>query len=107
MSNQPERSPLGKTSAYKTGYDPHLLSPILRQGKCDEIGLATGTSLPFFDMDLRNLYELSWLNLRDKPQVALGTAIVLTDLPDIVELKSFKPYLDSFSQTKVVLHEML
>eukprot|EP00952_Eustigmatos_sp_NYUAD-ZCMA_P000613 2476-Eustigmatos_ZCMA.PRE.1 len=64
--------------------------PIPRQGKRDEIGLAQGTPLPFFGVDLWNLYELSWLNLRGKPQVALGTVIVPADSPNIVESKSFK-----------------
>ncbi|CAJ0728048.1 MAG: NADPH-dependent 7-cyano-7-deazaguanine reductase QueF [Ralstonia sp.] len=107
MSNQPEHSPLGKTSAYKTEYDPSLLFPIPRQGKRDEIGLAAGTPLPFFGVDLWNLYELSWLNLRGKPQVALGTVIVPADSPNIVESKSFKLYLNSFNQTKVASHEAL
>ncbi len=84
MSNQPEHSPLGKTSAYKTEYDPHLLFPIPRQGKRYEIGLAAGT-----------------------PQVALGTVIVPADSPNIVESKSFKLYLNSFNQTKVASHEAL
>ena len=107
MHNQPEHSPLGKTSAYKTEYDPSLLFPIPRQGKRDEIGLPAGTALPFFGVDLWNLYELSWLNLKGKPQVAVGTVIVPADSPNIVESKSFKLYLNSFNQTKVASHEAL
>jgi len=107
MSNQPEHSPLGKASAYKTEYDPSLLFPIARQGKRDEIGLPAGTALPFFGVDLWNLYELSWLNLRGKPQVAVGTVIVPADSPNIIESKSFKLYLNSFNQTKVASPEAL
>ncbi|MFP3889814.1 NADPH-dependent 7-cyano-7-deazaguanine reductase QueF [uncultured Ralstonia sp.] len=107
MSNHPEHSPLGKASAYTTQYDPSLLFPIPRQGKRDEIGLPVGSALPFFGVDLWNLYELSWLNLRGKPQVAIGTVIVPSDSPNIVESKSFKLYLNSFNQTKVASAEAL
>ncbi|AXV82627.1 NADPH-dependent 7-cyano-7-deazaguanine reductase QueF [Ralstonia solanacearum] len=105
--SHPEHSPLGKVSAYKTQYDPSLLFPIPRQAKRDEIGLAAGSALPFFGVDLWNLYELSWLNLKGKPQVAIGTVIVPADSPNIVESKSFKLYLNSFNQTKVASSEAL
>jgi len=107
MSNQPEHSPLGKASAYKTEYDPSLLFPIPRQGKRDEIGLPAGSAPPFFGVDLLMLYELSWLNLRCKLQVAVGNVIVPADSPNIVESKSFKLYLNSFNQTKVASYEAL
>lgn len=105
--SHPEHSPLGKVSAYKTQYDPSLLFPIPRQAKRDEIGLAAGSALPFFGVDLWNLYELSWLNLKGKPQVAIGTVIVPADSPNLVESKSFKLYLNSFNQTKVASSEAL
>ncbi|WP_197329758.1 NADPH-dependent 7-cyano-7-deazaguanine reductase QueF [Ralstonia syzygii] len=105
--SHPEHSPLGKVSAYKTQYDPSLLFPIPRQAKRDEIGLAAGSALPFFGVDLWNLYELSWLNLKGKPQVAIGTVIVPADSPNLVESKSFKLYLKSFNQTKVASSEAL
>jgi 7-cyano-7-deazaguanine reductase len=99
MSNSPEQSPLGKNSAYRTDYAPELLFPIARQGKRDELGL-TGT-LPFFGVDLWNAYELSWLNLRGKPQVAVARITVPADSPNIIESKSFKLYLNSFNQTRL------
>jgi 7-cyano-7-deazaguanine reductase len=68
----PDCRPLGKTSAYQTEYAPELLFPIPRQQKRDELGLA-GT-LPFFGVDIWNAYEMSWLNMRGKPQVAIATA---------------------------------
>jgi len=92
-------SPLGKAVAYETEYNPALLFPIARQGKRDEIGV-TG-KLPFMGMDIWNAYELSWLNLRGKPQVALATFLFPADSPNIVESKSFKLYLNSFNQTKL------
>lgn len=99
MSNSPEQSPLGKNSAYRTDYAPELLFPIPRLGKRDELGL-TGT-LPFFGVDIWNAYELSWLNMRGKPQVAVARITVPADSPNIIESKSFKLYLNSFNQTRL------
>jgi 7-cyano-7-deazaguanine reductase len=99
MTNTPAQSPLGKTSAYQADYAPELLFPIPRQQKRDELGLA-GT-LPFFGVDIWNAYELSWLNMRGKPQVAIATFTVPADSPNIIESKSFKLYLNSFNQTRL------
>lgn len=103
--NLPEASPLGKPSAYQTHYDPSLLFPILRQTKRDELGV--GGTLPFFGMDLWNAYEVSWLNLRGKPQIAIATITVPADSPNIIESKSFKLYLNSFNQTKLAGNDAL
>ena len=94
-----EQSPLGKSSAYRTDYAPELLFPIPRQGKRDELALH-GT-LPFFGLDIWNAYELSWLNQRGKPQVAIAKVSAPADSPNIIESKSFKLYLNSFNQTKL------
>ncbi|RFP14045.1 NADPH-dependent 7-cyano-7-deazaguanine reductase QueF [Duganella sp. BJB488] len=99
MTNTVDLSPLGKTSAYRTDYAPELLFPIPRQGKRDELGL-TGT-LPFFGVDIWNAYEISWLNTRGKPQVAIARITVPADSPNIIESKSFKLYLNSFNQTRL------
>jgi 7-cyano-7-deazaguanine reductase len=105
MSNTADQSPLGKTSAYQTHYAPELLFPIPRQQKREELGL-TGT-LPFFGVDLWNAYELSWLNKRGKPQVAIATITAPADSPNIIESKSFKLYLNSFNQTRLTNEEAL
>ncbi len=97
--NTPDQSPLGKSSAYQSQYAPDLLFPIARQQKRDELGLS-GT-LPFFGVDIWNAYELSWLNMRGKPQVAIATITAPADSPNIVESKSFKLYLNSFNQTRL------
>ncbi|HWU98982.1 MAG TPA: NADPH-dependent 7-cyano-7-deazaguanine reductase QueF [Oxalicibacterium sp.] len=95
----PSSSPLGKPSVYSAQYDPSLLFSIPRQYKRDELGL-NGT-LPFFGMDIWNAYELSWLNMRGKPQVAIARFMVPADSPCIIESKSLKLYLNSFNQTKL------
>jgi len=95
--NTPEQSQLGKPAAYADRYDPTLLYPISREPKRHEIGLAA--SLPFFGADLWTAYELSWLTPRGKPQVAIAHVTVPCETPNIVESKSFKLYLNSFSNT--------
>ena len=92
-------SPLGKSVAYQAEYDPGLLFPIPRAGKRAEIGI--NGEPPFMGMDIWNAYELSWLNARGKPQVALANFLVPADSPNIIESKSFKLYLNSFNQTRL------
>ena len=95
----PEHSPLGKTTVYADRYDASLLFPIPRQAKRDEIGV-TGP-LPFHGEDVWNAYELSWLDGRGKPVVALAEFRVPAGSPNIIESKSFKLYLNGFSQERV------
>ena len=105
MTNTADQSPLGKSSAYQTQYAPELLFPIPRQQKRDELGIS-GT-LPFFGVDIWNAYEVSWLNMRGKPQVAIATITAPADSPSIIESKSFKLYLNSFNQTRLANEEAL
>jgi 7-cyano-7-deazaguanine reductase len=95
--NQPEQSQLGKQSAYVDQYDASLLFPIPRVDKRREIGI-TG-SPNFFGADLWTAFELSWLNPRGKPQVAIVHITVPCDSINIVESKSFKLYLNSFNNS--------
>ncbi len=104
-SNLPESSPLGKPVAYQAEYMPSLLFPIARRQKREEIGVV-GT-LPFFGVDIWNAYEVSWLNLRGKPQIAIATFTVPADSPNIIESKSFKLYLNSFNQTRLASTDAL
>ena len=96
--NTPEGSQLGKPAAYADRYDASLLFPISRAPKREEMGLA-GT-LPFFGADLWTAFELSWLTPRGKPQVAIAHVTVPCETPNIVESKSFKLYLNSFSNER-------
>ena len=97
-SPSPEQSPLGKASAYADQYDATLLFPIPRAQKRAELGI-TGDA-PFFGADLWTAYEVSWLNARGKPQVALAHITVPCESPNIVESKSFKLYLNSFNNSR-------
>ena len=96
--HQPEQSQLGKTSSYADQYDPSLLFPLPRQTKRDEIGISAAP--PFLGADLWTAYELSWLNPRGKPQVAIAQVTVPCESPNIIESKSFKLYLNSFNNSR-------
>lgn len=91
-------SPLGKPTEYRADYAPELLYPIPRQLKRDELGI-TAATLPFVGEDLWNAYELSWLNSKGKPVVAVGTLRVPADSPHLIESKSLKLYFNSLNQT--------
>jgi 7-cyano-7-deazaguanine reductase len=96
--NSPELSQLGKSTAYVDQYDASLLFPIARAGKRAEIGIEGAP--PFFGADMWTAFELSWLNPRGKPQVALAHFTVPCETTNIVESKSLKLYLNSFNNTK-------
>jgi 7-cyano-7-deazaguanine reductase len=95
--NSPEQSQLGKPAPFVDQYDPTLLFPLSRLPKRVELGLHG--AVPFFGADLWTAFELSWLTPRGKPQVAIAHITVPCETPNIVESKSFKLYLNSFSNT--------
>lgn len=97
IQNTPEQSQLGQASAYVDHYDAGLLFPLPRETKRREIGITA--SVPFLGADLWTAFELSWLNLRGKPQVALAHITVPCESTHIVESKSFKLYLNSFNNS--------
>lgn len=93
-----QHSPLGKVSAYIDIYEPSLLFSIPRKTKRNELGIED--VLPFSGVDIWNAYELSWLNEKGKPIVAIADFSIPITSPNLVESKSFKLYLNSFNQTK-------
>ena len=98
MANTPEQSQLGKASTYADQYDASLLFPIPRAPKREEIGVM-GRPV-FFGADLWTAFELSWLNAKGKPQVAIAHITIPAESTHIVESKSFKLYLNSFNNTR-------
>src|SRR6056297_784499 len=91
-------SALGKQTPYVSEYDPKLLFPIPREMKRKEIGIED--ALPFSGVDIWNAFELSWLNAKGKPMVALAVIEVPADSQNIFESKSLKLYLTSFNGTR-------
>ncbi|WBY00853.1 NADPH-dependent 7-cyano-7-deazaguanine reductase QueF [Ramlibacter tataouinensis] len=98
MPNSPDQSPLGQRAPCPEAYSPELLYPIPRAPKRQDIGI--GGQPPFFGADLWTAYELSWLTPRGKPVVALAHITVPCETPNIVESKSFKLYVNSFSGSR-------
>lgn len=94
-----ENTLLGKKTAYCSQYDPSLLFPIPRSDKRSELGIAD-SALPFVGVDVWTGYELSWLNKKGLPQVAIGQFEFPAESPNLVESKSFKLYLNSFNDTR-------
>jgi len=105
--NIPTAVPLGKDVSYPKGYDASLLFPMPRLDARRTLGLAgvpsqvtAASDLPFKGFDLWNAYELSWLNAKGLPKVALLRLKVPCTSPYIIESKSFELYLNSFNQTR-------
>jgi 7-cyano-7-deazaguanine reductase len=99
MNTLPHDIPLGKSSEYPISYDPGLLFPIPRNKTREALGLDVLAPLPFEGWDQWTGYELSWLNRRGLPQVALLLVEFPCDSPNIIESKSLKLYLNSLNQS--------
>lgn len=96
---RPEKSELGRTSDYDSFYNPERLFPILRAQKRQEIGVDPD-NLPFYGFDCWNHYEVSWLNKKGKPMVAIAEIIYACTTPYLIESKSLKLYFNSFNNTQ-------
>ena len=102
MMNRPETladAPLGRESRYPEHYDPALLYPIARAANRAPLGI-DDDRLPFVGEDEWHAYELSWLNARGKPLVAVARFRLSADTPRLIESKSWKLYLNSFNQSR-------
>lgn len=98
MKHSVDKSPLGQQTTYVSSYDASILFPIHRAESRHALGL--GDELPFFGCDIWTGYELSWLNQRGKPEVAVAEFVIPAQSPCIIESKSFKLYLNSLNQTR-------
>jgi len=88
---------LGQATPYPDQYDPSLLFPIPRSENRRKLNIKPNQALPFVGVDIWNAFELSWLNKKGKPQIALAEFQVPADSPNMIESKSFKLYLNSFN----------
>ncbi|MFG6175773.1 NADPH-dependent 7-cyano-7-deazaguanine reductase QueF [Halomonas sp. THAF12] len=92
-------APLGRESAYPEQYDAGLLYPIPRAANRAPLGIEEG-ALPFVGEDEWHAFEVSWLNARGKPIVAVARFRLPADSPRLIESKSWKLYLNGFNQTR-------
>ena len=92
--------PLGQSTQYPDQYDPSLLFPIARIENRKKLGITESQVLPFVGVDIWNAFELSWLNKKGKPQIALAEFQIPADSPNMIESKSFKLYLNSLNNAR-------
>ena len=90
---------LGQKTEYKAEYDRTLLQPVPRALNRDGLGITA--QQPFTQgSDIWTAYEISWLNPKGLPQVAIADVEIDFRSENLIESKSFKLYLNSFNQTK-------
>ncbi|MDN3554679.1 NADPH-dependent 7-cyano-7-deazaguanine reductase QueF [Halomonas maura] len=97
-------APLGRESAYPEHYEAGLLYPIERAANRAPLGIEAG-ALPFVGEDEWHAFEVSWLNARGKPIVAVARFRLPADSPRLIESKSWKLYLNGFNQTSFASRE--
>lgn len=95
--------PLGKRTDYPDTYSPGLLYPIARAESREALGIAA--PLPFSGVDIWNAWELTWLSANGQPVVATAEIRIPADSTSIIESKSLKLYLNSFSMSRQVSAE--
>lgn len=90
---------LGQATRYRETYDNSLLQAVPRALNREQ--LAITDNLPFsIGADIWTAYEISWLNPKGLPQVAIADVEIDFRSENLIESKSFKLYLNSFNQTK-------
>ena len=94
-----DQSPLGKATDYPDRYDASLLFAVPRGPQRAALGIRG--ALPFYGCDLWTAYEITWLDPRGRPRLAIGEIRVDAESPAMVESKSLKLYLGSFAQERV------
>ena len=91
-------SQLGKKTKGSADYSADLLFPVPRADKRKLLGI--NDKLPFQGVDIWHAYEVSWLNDKGKPQIALAEFTIPCNSQNLIESKSFKLYLNSFNLAK-------
>ena len=90
---------LGQQTKYAEKYDRTLLQPVPRHLNRDMLNITT--TQPFtIGADIWTAYEISWLNPKGVPQVAIADVSIDFRSENLIESKSFKLYLNSFNQTQ-------
>ena len=90
---------LGQKTEYASQYDRTLLQSVPRSLNRDGLGITQNQ--PFtIGADIWTAYEISWLNEKGLPQVAIADIYLDYQSQNLIESKSFKLYLNSFNQSK-------
>lgn len=89
---------LGQQTKYAEKYDCTLLQSVPRRLNRDQLNI-TATQPFTIGADIWTAYEISWLNPKGVPQVAIADVSIDFRSENLIESKSFKLYLNSFNQT--------
>jgi len=92
-----DKLPLGQKTAYPDRYQPNVLFPIARDESRANLSC---DALPFSGIDIWNAWELTWLGKGDLPSVATAEIRIPAASPNLIESKSLKLYLNSFSMSR-------
>ena len=91
-------NPLGSQTEHPKKYQPDVLYPIPRWASRSLLDIEQKVLM--YGLDHWQAYELSWLNVRGKPEVAIGEFYFNSESENIVESKSLKLYLNSLNQER-------
>ncbi len=83
---------LGQATDYPKDYSPNILYPIARQ-----LGRQSLGCFEWLGYDMWYAYEVSWLDDKGIPKVAIARFIIPANSPNIIESKSFKLYLNGLN----------
>lgn len=88
-------SGLGKATEYHFDYDPSRLFAIKRSDSREGVNIAKTMQ----GFDRWTAFELSWLNAKGRPEIAIAEFDFPSTSENLVESKSFKLYLNGFNQS--------
>ena len=97
--------PLGRQTGYPDKYAPEVLYAIPRATSRSALGITE--PLPFTGVDTWNAWDLTWLGSRGRPAAATAEIVVPADSVNIIESKSLKLYLNSFSMHRFESQEIV
>jgi len=97
-----EKSLLGKETDYPTTYQPEVLFPIARAQAREQYADVAGI---YKGQDWWHVFEISWLNTKGIPQVAIGRIALPATSPNLIESKSLKLYFNSMNFTQFDSHQ--
>lgn len=92
-------NPLGSNTTYPDSYNPGVLYPIPRWPARSLLDI--DKKIQMYGLDHWQAFELSWLNFKAKPEVAIAEIFFNCESENIIESKSLKLYLNSFNQERI------
>ncbi len=92
-------NPLGQQIPTPSKYDPSLLYPIPRWAARSLLDI--DKKVRMYGIDHWHAWEVSWLDEKGKPQVAIAELFFNAESENLIESKSLKLYLQSLNQEQL------